>query len=183
MSCVQQFWILASVDRIFWPIFAYMVYLAAGPWAICEVIDDHYGVVFLWGIYVDGTYMPGTLTYLYGSFQLLLCQFPVICILAKCVEKRYFNVIGMPLKKHRGSICSPRKLSQAPFYIIVGAEIGLAITFAYNYGMLAFLITPFRTWSIVLNLMLWYSVKRLPEHCMRWALNVHFALMMHQISF
>ena len=37
-----------------------------GPWFIGEVIDGHIGVCAAWGLYVEGVWIPGTLTYLYA---------------------------------------------------------------------------------------------------------------------
>lgn len=167
MSCLQKLWILSSIDRLFWPIIAFCIYLAVGPWSYCEVIDNHYGVIFVWGIYIDGTYLPGSLTYLYGFFQLFLCHFPLIWIYSKCTEARYFEVVGMPRKKHRGSIFSLRNLSHAPFYVIIGIEIMLAISFGFWYGTVAFLCGPFRSWSVILNAGLWYMARNVPVHCFR----------------
>lgn len=164
MSIIQKLWILSTVDRLFWPIIGYCIYLAVGPWSFCEIIDGHYGVIFVWGIYIDGSYLPGSLTYLYGYFQLMLCQLPLIWIYSKCTEKAYYEVIGMPTKKHRGTL---HKLSQAPFYIIIAIEILLAIFFGMAYGAVAFIIGPFRSWSVVLNLILFYLARNLPDECLK----------------
>lgn len=169
MGCIQQFWILSTINRLFWPIIGYCVYLAIGPWAICEIVDNkHYGVVFVWGIYVDGTILPGALTYLYGFFQLMLCQLPLMWIYSTYAKQRYYEVIGIPRKKHRGSLCSLRKLSHAPFFVILFIEIALAIIFGLSYGTVAFLFGPFRTWSVILNAILWHVARNAPDSCFRW---------------
>ena len=41
----------------------------AGPWFIGQVIDGHTGVCAAWGIYVRGSLIPGTLTYVYAFVQ------------------------------------------------------------------------------------------------------------------
>lgn len=169
MSWVQQFWVLSTINRLFWPIIGYCVYLAVGPWAFCEVVDKkHYGVVFVWGIYVDGTLLPGGLTYLYGFWQLMFCQLPLIWIYSKYVKQRYYEVTGIPRKNHRGSLCSLRKLSHAPFAIVLCIEIALAVVFGFSYGTVAFLCGPFRTWSVLLNATLWYLARNAPDSCFRW---------------
>lgn len=40
-----------------------------GPWFMAEVIDGHTGLMFVWGLYVKGALLPGSLTYVYGIFQ------------------------------------------------------------------------------------------------------------------
>lgn len=167
MSCCQQYWILASVDRLFWPIILYCFYLGGGPWVICEVVDGRYGIVFIWGVIIDGAYLPGSLTYLYGFTQLLLCQFPLIWIFSKAVAKRYYEVIGMPPKNHRGWWRSSRKMSQGLFYFLISIEILLSIFFGILYGAVAFFLGFFRTWTVMLNIWLWYSVNNLPESALK----------------
>lgn len=36
---------------------------------MAEVIDGHTGLMFVWGLYVKGALLPGSLTYVYGIFQ------------------------------------------------------------------------------------------------------------------
>lgn len=167
MSLSQKFWILSTVDRLFWPIIGYGIYLAAGPWSFGELIDGHFGVIFVWGIFVNGAYLPGSLTFLYGFLQLLLCQVPLTIIFANCVETRYYQHIGLPSKHHRLPLCSLKKLAHAPFYLIITVEIILAVFFWNAYGVVAFLIGPFRTWSVVLNISLWYMARNVPDKCLR----------------
>lgn len=85
---VQKMWILSTVDRLAIPIVSYSFYLIIGPWCFVEVIDGHMGVVFVWGIFVNGSFIPGTLQYLYGFCQLMLCQFALINVFANNTYKR-----------------------------------------------------------------------------------------------
>lgn len=167
MPLTQKLWVLSSVDRLFWPVLIYGLYLAVGPWSIGEVVDGHMGIVFLWGIFVNGNFLPGSLTYLHGFLQLLLCQVPLLFIYSNCVEVRYYQFIGVRAENHQVPWCSWRRLSNAAFYFIISVEIILAIIFWNSYGTLAFLIGPFRTWSVVLNAALWYSARNIPDHCLR----------------
>lgn len=167
MSCLQQFWILASVDRIFWPIILYCFYLAVAPWVICEIVDGRYGAVFAWGIYFDGAFLPGSLTFFYGFSQIILCQCPLNWVFSKCLAKRYNQAIGMPTKIHRGWLCTAEKLSQATFYFIIIIEILLSIFFGILYGAVAFFLSVFRTWSVVMNIYLYYLANNAPDYCLR----------------
>lgn len=147
------------------PVIGYCLYLTIGPWSIGEVIDGHLGIIFSWGIYIKGGYLPGSLTYLYGFFQLLFCQLPLIWIYARCVENRYLCYTGIRQEKFRGKIsfCT----EHSPFIIIIIIEIVLAIFFWQAYGTMAFLLGPFRTWSILLNVSLWHLARNLPDKCLR----------------
>lgn len=138
-----------------------------GPWVICEITDGYYGAVFVWGVYLNGMFLPGSLTYIYGFAQLLLCKLPLIWFYTKCVSKRYYQAIGMPTKNHRGWWCSTRKISKAVFFSIIAIEILLSIFFGILYGAVAFFLGFFRTWSVILNIYLWYLARNVPDHALR----------------
>lgn len=167
MSLFQQFWILASVNRIFWPVILYCVYLTFGPWIISEMIDNHFGVVLMWGNYVEGTLVAGGLTYIFGFIQLLCCQFPLNWIYSKCVAKRYYQTIGMPAKHYRRRWCSLRFVAPALFYFIIIIEILVAIFFGIFYGVAGFFLGVFRTWSVVMNIILYYLANKTPDNALR----------------
>lgn len=164
MSIVQHYWILASVDRIFWPVVLYCLYLAFGPWMYCEIADGQYGFVFVSGIYVDGVFIPGSFSFMWGFVQLLLFQFPLIWVFAKCVAKQYYKMIGMPVKNHRR--CS-KKCSQILFYFVMTLEILVFIFFTLFLGMVASITGIFQTWSVVMNMWLYYIARNVPMHSLR----------------
>lgn len=137
--------------------------MIVGPWSIGEVLDGHMGIVFSSGVYIQGGYLPHSLTYFYGFFQLLLGQLPLIFIFARRVYERYLSVYGAPRKQQNRTKWIYKN---GPFFIIIGIEIILAVFFWSAYGTLAFLLGPFRTWSVVINLVLWYMAKNIPNHCL-----------------
>ncbi|XP_055598866.1 transmembrane protein 62-like [Uranotaenia lowii] len=162
---IRKFWILSTVDRLVFPLIGYCLYLTCGPWSFGEVIDGHIGIVFVWGIFVNGAFLPGTLTYFYGFFQLMFCQFPLIIIYANNVVKRFYRSPSGEKKLN----CAAASWANLPFILIMAVELILALIFWNAYGTLAFIITPLRTWSIVLNIVLWYQSKNVPEKCLRSA--------------
>lgn len=66
---LRKLWMLSAVDVTFWPLVLYPVYLTFGPWSIGYLVEDHIGIVFAWGIFVNGTFLPGSFTYVYGFIQ------------------------------------------------------------------------------------------------------------------
>ena len=40
-----------------------------GPWYVAEVLTGMYGVIGVHGVYVGGHFLPGSMTYLHGQFQ------------------------------------------------------------------------------------------------------------------
>lgn len=167
MSLFQQFWILSSVDRIFWPIILYCVYLTAGPLLISEMIDGHYGAVFMWGNYVEGTFVAGGSTFSFGFTQLTLCQFPFNWIYSKCLAERYNKMIGKPVKTHRRRCCTLRIVSPAIFYFIIIVEVLVSIAFGIFYGVVGFFTGIFRTWSVLMNIVLYYLAKNAPNNALK----------------
>lgn len=41
----------------------------SGPWFIGELIDGHKGACFAFGVFIDGHYLEGSLTYVVGVIQ------------------------------------------------------------------------------------------------------------------
>eukprot|EP00117_Sycon_ciliatum_P015184 scpid38773/ scgid4569/ len=44
----------------------------AGPCLVAELLTDHYGLVFFHGVFVEGHFLPGSLTYFYGFLQIII---------------------------------------------------------------------------------------------------------------
>lgn len=164
---LRKLWVLVSVDRLFWPLVVSAVYVPVGPWFVGEVIEDHVGVVFAWGIFVNRSYLPGSLTYAYGFFQMLSFQFPLILAVAHCVEFRFWSLYVDPL-------CSfPRYLCRhvCPLFIVT-LQMITAFFFWLAYGTMALFLGPLRTWSAVLGLILWYQAATIHKDLLREAAQV-----------
>ncbi|KAF5274250.1 hypothetical protein FQR65_LT04368 [Abscondita terminalis] len=162
-NLVRKLWILSSIDRIFWPLVIYPIYLIVGPWSIGYIVEDHIGAIFAWGIYVNGTLLPGSFTYAYGVIQLFTFQIPLTFILANGVDHRFQKLIR---KRGFTSWCSKASL-HLPFMFLLSIQILMAYFFWLAYGTLAFLIGPLRTWSVFMAIILWYLTLSLPEKCAR----------------
>lgn len=152
-----RIWLLSKIDRIFYPIVLYAVYLPFGPWAIGELIDGHIGAIFAWGILIKGAFLPEPFTYMYGSVQLMFVQIPLIFVLAHCLDYRLF---GQNVKGIR------RLIKNLPFVFLLSIQLLLAYFFWLEYGTMSFIFGPLRTWSIALSILLWYKTLNLPlEYC------------------
>ena len=51
---LRKFWLLANVDHLCFPLIAYTLFIAVGPWAIGYFLQDDIGVLFSWGMYING---------------------------------------------------------------------------------------------------------------------------------
>ncbi|XP_026752067.1 transmembrane protein 62-like [Galleria mellonella] len=156
-NVLRRVWLLTKIDRIFYPLILYTAYLPFGPWAIGELIDDHIGVVFAWGIVIRGSFLPEAFTYMYGSVQLMFVQIPLIFVLARSLENRLFS------HHERGY---KRLIKNLPFIFLLSIQLLLAYFFWLEYGTMAFMLGPLRTWSIPLSVYLWLKTSNLPfDYC------------------
>lgn len=154
---ISRVWLLSKIDRIFYPIVLYAVYIPFGPWAIGELIDGSIGAIFAWGILIKGAFLPEPFTYMYGSVQLMFVQIPQLFVLTCCLHNRLYayNLRGVS-----------RLMSNMPFICLLSVQLMLAYFFWLEYGTLAFCFGPLRTWSVPLSILLWYKTLSLPPgHC------------------
>lgn len=64
-----------------------------GPWFVGEVIENHIGVVFAWGTFVNRSYLPGSLTYAYGFFQVRhYCQWLLMNMICAWLFKNIYDL-------------------------------------------------------------------------------------------
>lgn len=149
----RKLWLMANIDSLFYPLVLYAMYLPLGPWSVGELIDGHIGVVFAWGIIVNGVFLPGSFTYAFGSMQLGLVQLPLTLILAHTIENRIHGGRSAGIRKY---------IKHLPFILLLTIQMLLAYFFWLSYGTMAFLFGPLRTWSVLLSLVLWYKAVTLP---------------------
>ncbi|XP_038214829.1 transmembrane protein 62-like [Zerene cesonia] len=156
---LRRVWLLSKIDRVFYPIVLYAIYLPFGPWAIGELIDGYIGAIFAWGIVIKGAFLPEPFTYMYGSVQLMFVQIPLIFVLAHCLETRLMNQNLQGLR---------RIIKNLPFIFLLTIQSLLAYFFWLEYGTISFLLSPLRTWSVGLSTLLWYKTLSLPpDYCRR----------------
>ncbi|XP_076179438.1 transmembrane protein 62 isoform X1 [Ptiloglossa arizonensis] len=163
---LRKLWILSTVDRLFFPLVLYALYLIIGPWAIGEVIDNHMGIIFAWGTFVGNSYLPGAFTYAYGFFQLFSFHLPLMLILAHRVDKRLHN-INKPDNMSLSKVCL--FWQHLPIALLIIMQANMAYFFWLAYGTLATVLCPLRTWSIFLAMILWHQINAMPESCLRSA--------------
>lgn len=86
---IRKLWILSTVNKMFWPIVIYPIYLTIGPWSIGYIVEDHIGAIFAWGIVVHQAFLPGAFTYAYGFVQVKLFQ--IILYIIFFIYRRNYN--------------------------------------------------------------------------------------------
>ncbi|XP_048505686.1 transmembrane protein 62-like isoform X2 [Athalia rosae] len=163
---LRKLWILSTVDRLFFPLVLYVLYLPVGPWAIGEIIENRTGTIFAWGTWVGTSYLPGSFTYAYGFFQLFSFHFPLTLILAHRVDQR-LHLMEKPSRKPPTVLALLGR--HTLFTALIIMQTSMVYFFWLAYGTLAMILGPMRTWSIVLAIVLWYQANRMPESCLRSA--------------
>ncbi|XP_027212478.2 transmembrane protein 62 [Penaeus vannamei] len=71
---------LAHNHVVFVHLLIFLFYPLIGPWYIGRLAGDKYGVVFMWGIFVDSSALPGELTYPDAFFLWVTLQLPVFIL-------------------------------------------------------------------------------------------------------
>ncbi|XP_014291575.1 transmembrane protein 62 isoform X2 [Halyomorpha halys] len=165
---LRRIWIISNINTLFYPIILYPIYITIGPWAVAEVLDGNYGIIFIWGIFVNGTLIPESFTYSYGFLQLFLFHGPLVSFTAYSLDKR----LSEPdLITSRNKLLWVLKLSgyQIPYLALLLSQLLMAYAFYLAYGSIAVLFGPMRLWPIVLVFWVWYHSKTLSLHKMRVA--------------
>lgn len=150
-SLVYKYLLLASINQIYFGLVAMVVWTTIGPWSFHEILDGHVGYNFLWGIFVSNQFVPGTLNYWYGLHQLVWFQFPLMIILAGVLKRGYKR--SLLDERFKDNFLS----KNLAFVALIFAEIGLAIFYAIQNGLFAFLIAPLRVWSVIFSIWLFYQ--------------------------
>lgn len=158
-SAIQKYLIFAGIDRIFYGVLFWLFYTAFGPWSFHEVLDGYTGYFFVWGIFVKGHFIPGTLNWWYGFHQLMFFQLPLTIIIANVLHRNFKRF----LKKHDDpSTHVEDTVMQAlyknlPFLALLIVESLLAVFYLIQNGIIAFVIAPMRVWGIFLSVYLFYQ--------------------------
>lgn len=131
-----------------------IIWTTIGPWSFHEVLDGHVGYNFLWGIFVNNHFVPGTLNYWYGFHQLVWFQFPLMLILAGVLKRSFKRSL---LNERAGESFLSALRTNLPFVALIIAEVGLAVFYVITNGFVAFLIAPLRVWSVIFSIWLFYQ--------------------------
>ncbi|XP_060530687.1 transmembrane protein 62-like isoform X2 [Cylas formicarius] len=162
---LKKLWVLTTVDRIFWPVILYPIYLMIGPWSVGYIVEDHIGVIFAWGIFVNGAFLPGSFTYMYGFIQLVTFQLPFTLIMVNLI---YYRFQQLSLKSGKKLKWKESVWLHLPFSVVFTTQVIMAYLFWLAYGALAFFLGPLRTWSLVLASVLYFWALHLPENHLRY---------------
>lgn len=153
---LAKFYLLASNNSLFVPAVGIPLYATFGPMLVGHVVDGHWGTVFVWGMFVDGSYLPGGFTYIMAILFLVLIHIPMVVILAHCVHIRYnqlatskVTAVKLPLMR---TLCHVRN-----FFVlfILILHFLYSLLFAHAYGPIAWFLGFFYTWTLGVYICMW----------------------------
>ncbi|XP_026939882.1 transmembrane protein 62 isoform X6 [Sagmatias obliquidens] len=115
-----------------------------GPWFVGEITKGKLGCCFSFGIFVDGHFLQGSVTFVVGILQLVFFNIPLMVYLCWSLLQRCF---GHSFKSH---------LHQGKYLKIVPVHLLMLLLYIWQiyscyflhmtYGTLALLFSPLRTW-------------------------------------
>jgi len=138
-------------DSVFWPLFYYNCYISIGPFSVGYFLADKIGVAFPFGIYTDGHFVDGSLTYIYVAEQLVALNVVMIFYLGEHLNKSTSDI-----SFH--AICTTRRLYdklkavcfQVALLLFIIYQLLHVWTYYMAYGYLSAIINPLKMFSLPL---------------------------------
>ncbi|ELT94129.1 hypothetical protein CAPTEDRAFT_182321 [Capitella teleta] len=158
---IRRYYLIAASPRVFYPLLLSIAYVIIGPLLIAPILEDHIGFIFIYGIYVKNSFLPGTLTYLYVFFHLVTFSIPLTMTVGRCLD-----LVISDRYKPRPSPCGSPALrwlaDHSVFILLIVYMLYLAFCgFNVSYGgayHMALVLCPLRTWSAILAVYLCWMV-------------------------
>ncbi|XP_048734623.1 transmembrane protein 62-like isoform X2 [Ostrea edulis] len=156
---IHRLWMVSTTPKLYLILVGFTIYIAIGPWFLAEVIDGHTGLLFVWGLYVKGAFLPGNLAYVYGIFQMVTFNIPLLFHMG-CV-------LGYPQsysEPSRSRFSHRLRHLYIPMAALILFQSYMTLQeFPQAYGHKAMILGPVRTGSIFVGLYC-YRVAR-AHHC------------------
>ncbi|XP_045395734.1 transmembrane protein 62 isoform X4 [Lemur catta] len=141
--------ILSKINIFYYSVLLLTLYTVLGPWFFGEIIDGKLGCCFSFGIFVNGHFLQGSLTFVAGILQLVFFNIPLMAYLCWSLLHRCF---GHNFRSH---------LRQGKYLKIISVHLLMLLLYIWQvhscyflyvtYGTLAFLFSPLRTWLTLLT--------------------------------
>lgn len=152
--------VLSKINIFYYSVFFLTLYTVLGPWFIGEITKGKMGFCFSFGIFVDGRFLQGSLTFVVGILQLAFFNIPLMAYLCWSLLQRCYG------HNFRSHLHQGKYLKIIPIYFVVLLLYLWQIFSCYflqrSYGTLAFFFSPLRTWLTLLTPVLIHRV---------WTLN------------
>uniref|UniRef100_H3DPL8 Transmembrane protein 62 n=1 Tax=Tetraodon nigroviridis TaxID=99883 RepID=H3DPL8_TETNG len=147
--------LVSRTDAFFYSLLLFNLCTAVGPWFIGELIDGHKGACFAFGVFVDGHYLEGSLTYVVGVIQMLFFNMPLTAYLCWSVHHRRRGHTFRSHFRKRGCSWTPAAVHLVMLLLLIWQAQSCHFLLE-TYGLMSFLMSPVRTWALGLGLLLVY---------------------------
>lgn len=157
---------VSTMDTFYYSLLLFNLCTALGPWFIGELIDGHSGACFAFGVFIDGHFLEGSLTYVVGVVQLLFFNMPLTSYLCWSLHQRGR---GNTFRSHfLRPGCRWRTLAvHLLMLLLLSWQAHSCYFLLETYGPMAFFLSPVRTWALGLSLLLVYRAWTCPAALLR----------------
>ncbi|KAM9645660.1 transmembrane protein 62 isoform 7-T8 [Trichechus inunguis] len=141
--------VLSKINIFYYSVLLLTLYTVLGPWFVGEITLGKLGCCFSFGIFVDGHFLQGSLTFIVGILQLVFFNVPLMTYLSWSLLQRCF---GHNFRSH---------LHQGKYLKIIPVHLLMLLLYVWQvyscyflqvtYGTLAFFFSPLRTWLTLLT--------------------------------
>ncbi|NXC50264.1 TMM62 protein, partial [Penelope pileata] len=147
--------VFSKTNVFYYSILVLNLYTILGPWFVGELVDGQVGACFSFGVFVGGSFLQGSLTFVVGILQMLFFNIPLMAYLCWCLL----------LRCQGHSFCShihhARRLLAVLIHLAMTVLLAWQVYSCYflqrTYGTLAFVLSPMRTWLVALTPALIYK--------------------------
>ncbi|XP_054308123.1 transmembrane protein 62 isoform X11 [Pongo pygmaeus] len=164
--------VLSKINIFYYSVLLLTLYTVLGPWFFGEIIDGKLGCCFSFGIFVNGHFLQGSITFIIGILQLAFFNIPLMAYMCWSLLQRCFG------HNFRSHLHQRKYLKIMPVHLLMLLLYIWQVYSCYflyaTYGTLAFLFSPLRTWLTLLTPVL---------ICCVWTLNsTKFGIFMVQLK-
>jgi hypothetical protein len=143
-TLANRYVLMASHSKLFYPHLMYAVYMALGPWFVGEILTNQWGIVFAYGVYVAGHFLPECLTFIYAFFQLLFVNLALLWYTISVVARKRMDSTANKLTRILWIIPQEGVLTWSVVFQCWGTY-----SLYVAYGTPAVVISPVFSWSLL----------------------------------
>ncbi|XP_061752246.1 transmembrane protein 62-like [Nerophis ophidion] len=152
---------VSKVDSFFYSLLLFNLCTALGPWFVGELIDGHRGACFAFGMFIDGHFLEGSLTYVVGVVQLLFFNMPLTFYLCwtlhhRCRGNTFRSMLLRPGCRWRSAAVHLLML------LLLTWQAHSCYFLLETYGPVAFFLSPVRMWALGMGVLLVYRAWTCP---------------------
>jgi len=137
----KALWIVSNTNQLFYSVVIYFIMVAFGPWGLGYFLDDGLGVVFAWGMIVNGTLLPTYTTLIYSYWFMAPYWFIMLAGVTWIVGNKYEDMSELGVSMPAPSFCA--YLCRHLWFILVMLIQGFhSVEFYIAYGFLALFSIP-----------------------------------------